>query len=46
MPEPKVLLAFAAVCFAAAIAPGKHILLICPRALAGTAIWLALAERR
>lgn len=55
MPEPEVLLAFAAVCFAAVIAPGPDILLISSRAvargplggaLAGTAIWLALADRR
>jgi threonine/homoserine/homoserine lactone efflux protein len=43
MPEPEVLLAFAAVCFAAAIAPGPDILLISSRAVARGPLGGALA---
>ncbi len=43
MPEPEVLLAFAAVCFAAAIAPGPDILLISSRAVAHGPLSGALA---
>ncbi|RIA56517.1 LysE family translocator [Dichotomicrobium thermohalophilum] len=43
MPAPEVLLAFAAVCFAAAIAPGPDILLISSRAVARGPLGGALA---